>query len=91
MSLNYIDFSLLLSAAWMAALAAVGSRSERVIGEGPTEFKLVLHSAVIVVALLAVIAFFFKFDFSRSLRCVHARARRGRAPPWPPPVEAVAS
>ncbi len=66
LNLSYSDLSLVVSAAWIAALALVGSRSERVIGEGPGEFKLVLHSTVVVVALLAVIAFIFKLDFSRA-------------------------
>src|SRR5688572_24956282 len=55
--LTYTWLSVVLILAWLLALSLSGSRSERVIGMGMAEYRLVISSAVHVFALLAIVSY----------------------------------
>lgn len=50
---------------WVVVLVLVGSYEQRIVGLGLTEYGRVLVSAVVMVALISTVSFFFKLDTSR--------------------------
>ena len=65
-AINYTAISLLLIAAWMIALDAVGSRGYRVVGTGAQEYRLVSDVAIRLFGVVALIAFLFQVEFARG-------------------------
>lgn len=66
LKLDYMVVAALLVVIWALALAGVGSRGHRVVGTGTQEYKTILQSGVVVLLCIAMIAFAFQIQFSRS-------------------------
>jgi exopolysaccharide biosynthesis polyprenyl glycosylphosphotransferase len=65
-ALSYTAISVVLVVSWLTMLGAFGSRSYRVLGTGPQEYKLVLDASVRLFGLVAIIAFLFKIELARG-------------------------
>lgn len=63
---SYTLISLAIVVGWMVALKIHGSRSDRVIGHGAAEYKLVLNAGIRLFGLVAIIAFLLKVDLARG-------------------------
>lgn len=63
---SYWLFSASLVVAWFAALALSDSRSQRVLGCGPTEYLRVADSSLRLFGLIAIIAFLTEVDVARG-------------------------
>jgi exopolysaccharide biosynthesis polyprenyl glycosylphosphotransferase len=63
---SYTLISLIICIAWLAALAIYGTRTDRVIGTGANEYRLVFDSALRLFGLIAIVAFLFKIDLARG-------------------------
>lgn len=64
--LDYTTVSAGLSLAWLAALAAWGTRQPRVIGYGVGEYRLVLAASVQMFGLVGIAAYLTSADLSRG-------------------------
>lgn len=65
-TVSYWIFSAGLILAWMWALSLIDSRSERVIGTGPTEYIRVVDASFRVFGTVAIIAFLLQIDIARG-------------------------
>jgi exopolysaccharide biosynthesis polyprenyl glycosylphosphotransferase len=65
-ALSYTAISVVLAVSWLTILGALGSRSYRVLGTGPQEYKLVLDASVRLFGLVAIVAFLFKIELARG-------------------------
>ncbi len=63
---SYWVLSVLLIAAWMAALALSDTRSDRVIGVGTTEYIRVADASFRLFGLIAILAFLFRIEVARG-------------------------
>ncbi|WP_291048135.1 sugar transferase [Herbiconiux sp.] len=66
LAVNYTLVSVILVLAWTAIVGVYGTRSDRVVGTGAAEYRLVVDSSLRIFGLLAIIAFLFQIDFSRG-------------------------
>ncbi|GAA4174958.1 sugar transferase [Gryllotalpicola koreensis] len=64
--ISYSLVSFVIAAIWMLALSISGTRNDRVIGTGSTEYKLIFDATLRVFFLVAVFAFLFKVDLARG-------------------------
>jgi exopolysaccharide biosynthesis polyprenyl glycosylphosphotransferase len=64
--IGYTGVSLVVIVAWMAALGYFGTRGDRVVGVGSTEYRLVAGASVRVFGLLAIAAFLFHVELARG-------------------------
>ncbi|MTG87453.1 exopolysaccharide biosynthesis polyprenyl glycosylphosphotransferase [Cellulosimicrobium sp. BIT-GX5] len=62
----YVVLSLLVGVAWSVSLVASRSRDPRVMGSGPTEYHRVFDGSWRLFAILAVLAFLFRFPEARG-------------------------
>jgi exopolysaccharide biosynthesis polyprenyl glycosylphosphotransferase len=65
-AVNYTAISLVVIALWLGVLGLYGSRADRVIGTGSTEYKLIIDVSLRVFGLLAILAFLFHIDLARG-------------------------
>ncbi|WP_333811259.1 sugar transferase [Timonella senegalensis] len=65
-ALSYTLVSLILVFTWMAALAVFDTRELRVVGTGPTEYKLMVETVLRVFGLLAIVGLLFQFQMARG-------------------------
>ena len=65
-AVNYTTVSVILTLCWTAILGVYGSRSDRIIGTGTSEYRLVVDSSLRIFGVFAILAFLFKIDFSRG-------------------------
>ena len=65
-SIDYRIVSVLLVASWAASLSIFRSRSPRVIGAGPEEFRGVLTATPSVFGAIAIVSALFKLDIARG-------------------------
>lgn len=63
---SYWMFSAGLIAAWFAALSLSDSRSQRVLGSGPTEYFRVVDASFRLFGLVAIVAFLTDVDVARG-------------------------
>ncbi|WP_100814402.1 sugar transferase [Microbacterium lacus] len=63
---SYWAFSTLLVILWMVALALNDTRSYRVTGVGPTEYKRIFDASFALFGAIAIIAFLFRIDVARG-------------------------
>lgn len=63
---SYTAISVFLVTSWLAILGVFGSRSYRVLGTGPQEYRLVLDASVRLFGLVAIVAFLFKIELARG-------------------------
>lgn len=63
---SYWAFSGALIAIWMLALALADSRSDRVIGVGPTEYARIVRASFGVFGAIAILAFLLRIDVARG-------------------------
>jgi exopolysaccharide biosynthesis polyprenyl glycosylphosphotransferase len=63
---SYSTISVLVIAAWMAALAVYGSRNSRILGFGMIEYRQIADASVRLFGLIAIAAFLFKVDLARG-------------------------
>ncbi|WP_422385805.1 sugar transferase [Microbacterium telephonicum] len=63
---SYWLFSAILVVIWMAALALVDSRSDRVVGTGTTEYTRVVRASFGVFGGIAIVAFLTRVDVARG-------------------------
>ncbi|MFG6492095.1 sugar transferase [Microbacterium sp. P03] len=63
---TYWSFSAVLVVIWMIALALIDSRSDRVIGTGPTEYARVADASFRVFGFIAIGAFLLRVDVARG-------------------------
>ncbi|MCC4248535.1 MULTISPECIES: sugar transferase [Microbacterium] len=64
--IDYTTVSVLLSAAWLAALALWGTRLPRVVGHGVAEHRLVIAASFQLFGLVAMAAYLTGIDLSRG-------------------------
>lgn len=65
-ALSYTIISVALVVVWLVALGLYGSRADRVVGTGSSEYKLIVDVSLRVFGLFAIIAFLFHIDFARG-------------------------
>lgn len=65
-ALSYTAISVVLVVSWLTILGVFGSRSYRVLGTGPQEYRLVLDASVRLFGLVAIIAYLFKIELARG-------------------------
>jgi exopolysaccharide biosynthesis polyprenyl glycosylphosphotransferase len=65
-SLSYSQLGIVLAVVWWLALQVHGTRSPRVMGHGPEEYRRVMVATFRVFALLAMISLVLKLDASRG-------------------------
>jgi exopolysaccharide biosynthesis polyprenyl glycosylphosphotransferase len=66
LAVSYTVVSVILAISWTAMMGLNGSRSDRIVGTGTTEYRLVVDGSLRIFGLLAIVAFLFKIDFSRG-------------------------
>lgn len=65
-NLNYTVISVGLVALWLVVLAIFGTRSPRVIGSGPEEYRRIVTAAMRLFGVIAIIALLTRVDFARG-------------------------
>lgn len=65
-AVSYTAISASLIAAWMLLLGIYGSRSYRVLGTGPQEYRQIADATVRLFGLLAILAFLLHIDLARG-------------------------
>jgi exopolysaccharide biosynthesis polyprenyl glycosylphosphotransferase len=65
-AVSYSLISVIIIASWMIALGLYGTRSYRVLGTGPQEYRLILSATVRLFGLVAIVAFLGRIDFARG-------------------------
>lgn len=65
-AVSYTLISITIIVSWMAALASYGSRSDRVVGVGFSEYKLIANASFHLFGAIAIIAFILKIDLARG-------------------------
>ncbi|QIS39205.1 sugar transferase [Clavibacter capsici] len=65
-TVSYSLISLVIIASWMLALGLYGTRSYRVLGTGPQEYRLILSATVRLFGLVAIVAFLGRIEFARG-------------------------
>lgn len=63
---SYWAFSAVLIVVWMLALALADSRSERVVGVGPSEYARIVRASFGVFGTIAILAFLLRIDVARG-------------------------
>ncbi|MDQ4502976.1 sugar transferase [Sinomonas sp. ASV322] len=66
LAVNYSTVSLVLIVAWMAMLAIYDTRDARVIGAGPTEYRLIADASLRMFGLVAIVSFLFQINLARG-------------------------
>ncbi|MCP2032148.1 exopolysaccharide biosynthesis polyprenyl glycosylphosphotransferase [Okibacterium sp. HSC-33S16] len=64
--IGYTCISVCIVAAWMAVLGIYGTRTDRVVGVGVSEYKLIANASVRLLGIIAILAFLFKVDLARG-------------------------
>jgi hypothetical protein len=64
--LSYWMFSGLLVVAWMWVLSLIDSRSDRVIGNGNSEYLRIVDASVRLFGIIAIFAFLLRVDVARG-------------------------
>ncbi|MBM7473411.1 sugar transferase [Subtercola frigoramans] len=62
----YTVISISVVALWMLTLSVYGSRGDRIVGTGNTEYRVIFDVSWRLFGLLAIVAFLFRIDFSRG-------------------------
>ena len=63
---SYSALSALIVVGWMLALSMSGSRSHRVLGSGPEEYRRLLTASVWMFGMLAVLAYSLQYSVARG-------------------------
>lgn len=63
---SYLSVSVVLAAAWLAALALGRTRDRRVLGSGPTEFSRVFNVTWRLFASVAIVAYLLRMEIGRG-------------------------
>ena len=66
LEITYSLFSALLIMAWLAALALFGTRDQKIVGSGSTEYKRIADATIRVFGVLAIIAFLLQTPLGRG-------------------------
>jgi exopolysaccharide biosynthesis polyprenyl glycosylphosphotransferase len=66
LALSYTLVSVVLTVCWVGLLGVYGSRSDRIIGTGTTEYRLIVDASLRLFGVFAIIAFLFRIEFSRG-------------------------
>lgn len=64
--ISYSVISVIIVLAWAIALAGFGTRSNRVIGTGPEEYKQVFNASIALFGVVAIVAYLLKIDLARG-------------------------
>ncbi|GGE99204.1 polyprenyl glycosylphosphotransferase [Mycetocola zhadangensis] len=64
--ISYSVISSVIVVAWLATLGLIGSRADRVIGVGSSEYKLIVDASTRLFGMVAILAFLFKIDLARG-------------------------
>ena len=65
-TVSYTLVSIILTVCWVGLLGIYGSRSDRLIGTGTAEYRLVVDASLRIFGVFALVAFLFRIDFSRG-------------------------
>ncbi|MET4639306.1 sugar transferase [Mycetocola sp. 2940] len=65
-AISYTVISVVIIVAWMIALSNYGTRTDRVVGVGASEYKLISNASVRLFGIIAILAFIFKIDLARG-------------------------
>jgi exopolysaccharide biosynthesis polyprenyl glycosylphosphotransferase len=65
-AVSYTTISVILTLCWTAILGVYDSRSDRLIGTGSAEYRLIVDASLRLFGVFAIIAFLFQIDFSRG-------------------------
>ncbi|WP_241977798.1 sugar transferase [Cryobacterium sp. TMS1-13-1] len=66
LAVSYTSVSVMLIVSWMAVLSIYGTRTDRVLGTGFDEYKLIVGASVRLFGLLAIVAYLLKIDVARG-------------------------
>lgn len=66
LAFSYTGLSVVLILLWMALLGLTGTRSHRIIGSGPDEYKLIVTATFRLFGLVAIVAYLFRLDVARG-------------------------
>ena len=66
LAVSYTSVSVILIVSWMAVLSIYGTRTDRVLGTGFDEYKLIVGASVRLFGLLAIVAYLLKIDVARG-------------------------
>lgn len=64
--ISYNVISSAIVVGWMLVLSLYGSRADRVVGVGSSEYKLIVNASTRLFGLVAIVAFLFKIDLARG-------------------------
>lgn len=65
-AISYSVISAFIVLLWLLSLAIYGTRTDRVIGVGATEYKLIFGASLRLFGLIAIAAFLLKIDLARG-------------------------
>ncbi|MBG6237085.1 exopolysaccharide biosynthesis polyprenyl glycosylphosphotransferase [Mycetocola sp. CAN_C7] len=65
-AISYTAVSVAIIISWMVALKIFDTRSDRVVGVGATEYKLIATASTRLFGAVAIVAFLFKVDLARG-------------------------
>lgn len=63
--LNYTGLSILLAVSWLAALSIFRTRSIRIVGSGPEEYRRIFSATIRLFGFIAIISLLAQVDFAR--------------------------
>ena len=66
LALSYTTLSVIVIALWMVLLGLSGTRSPRVLGSGPEEYKLIATATVRLFGIVAIVSYLFQIDVARG-------------------------
>jgi exopolysaccharide biosynthesis polyprenyl glycosylphosphotransferase len=66
LAINYSTVSIVLILSWMIVLAVYDTRSTRVIGAGPLEYRLIADGSMRLFGLVAIVSFLFHINLARG-------------------------
>ncbi len=64
--IQYVWVVLAVGLVWIASLNMLGSRDTRVVGSGPSEYRRVINSSIVVLGVIAVFTLGTQVEFSRG-------------------------
>jgi exopolysaccharide biosynthesis polyprenyl glycosylphosphotransferase len=66
LSNQYSMISVIVIILWMLSLTIYGSRGDRIVGTGNTEYKIIVDASLRLFGLFAIVVFLLKIDISRG-------------------------
>ncbi len=65
-TLTYAGLGVVIAAMWWTTLQCYGAADERVLGDGPSEYRRVVHASVMAFGVVAIVTLLVRQDLSRG-------------------------